>query len=343
MAKRERHVFPTNEIAHLWAHKVQDDARNQQGNFYFEGDTIYSYGSHFPIARHVTGKGKRQAILFTTRGYSSTTSGHKAAVRGAIPGGVKVFEVASVIGSWGTDEHATNLRAFVTDAKEALAVARRSRKHGEYELKKCFGLLATAKEYSKFFGVKFPAKEWKFLPKPKELAELRQVLAERKARAKVLDDARDARERERYRLQEIENAKREQENIAKWRTGEYYGSLYHVPAMLRISGDQVETSKGARIPLAHAVRGLRFVRAIVAKGEDWQRNGHTFHLGHYSLDKVSRDGTVTAGCHVISMEEIERIAPELERWQRENTAAVQAAEVEVKEVTGSADAGRAAR
>ena len=34
-----KHVYPTNEIAHLWAHKTQTSARNGQGNFYFDGDT----------------------------------------------------------------------------------------------------------------------------------------------------------------------------------------------------------------------------------------------------------------------------------------------------------------
>ena len=53
MNKRKKHVFDTGEIPHLWAHRTQDEARNRQGNLYFTGDTIYSYGSHFPIARHV--------------------------------------------------------------------------------------------------------------------------------------------------------------------------------------------------------------------------------------------------------------------------------------------------
>ena len=37
---------------------------------------MYSYGSHFPIARHVETK-RGRAVLFTTRDYSVTTSGHK--------------------------------------------------------------------------------------------------------------------------------------------------------------------------------------------------------------------------------------------------------------------------
>jgi hypothetical protein len=98
-SKRQKHVFDTGEIPHLWAHKVQDSARNAQGNLYFENETIYSYGSHFPIARHVvdnlTKKTSRPAVLFTTRGYSVTTNRHISAVRSAIPKDVPVFHVYS--------------------------------------------------------------------------------------------------------------------------------------------------------------------------------------------------------------------------------------------------------
>ena len=66
MTKRQRHVFPNREIPHLWAHQTQDEARNGTGSFYFRGATIYSYGSHFPIATHVKGSQGQPGILFTS-------------------------------------------------------------------------------------------------------------------------------------------------------------------------------------------------------------------------------------------------------------------------------------
>ena len=82
MAKCIRYVHPVDMIAHLWANRSQDSARNAGGNFYFQGDTVFSYGSHFPIARHVETR-RGSAVLFTTRDYSVTTSGHKWTVLGA--------------------------------------------------------------------------------------------------------------------------------------------------------------------------------------------------------------------------------------------------------------------
>lgn len=91
-----KHVFETEQVAHLWMHQAQADARNALGNFYFEGDTIYSYGRHFPIARHVAGVNGRRAILFTTSSYSKTTSRQIGIVRSAIHGnGVEVFDVSN--------------------------------------------------------------------------------------------------------------------------------------------------------------------------------------------------------------------------------------------------------
>lgn len=50
MNARIRRVFPRDEVAHLWAHKAQDGARDAGGNFFFTGATLYSYGRHYVIA-----------------------------------------------------------------------------------------------------------------------------------------------------------------------------------------------------------------------------------------------------------------------------------------------------
>ena len=66
------------------------------------------------------------------------------------------------------------------------------------------------------------------------------------------------------------------------------------------------------MPVSHAKRGLAFVRKVVASGQEFVSNGHTFHLGHYSIDRIEANGTLHAGCHVISLAEIENLAPALD-------------------------------
>lgn len=75
-------VVETRQVAHLWANKSQDEARNAGGNFYFTGSRLYSYGSHFVIAMHLD-DGAR-SILWNASRCSNTTSKQQAVARNAM-------------------------------------------------------------------------------------------------------------------------------------------------------------------------------------------------------------------------------------------------------------------
>jgi hypothetical protein len=301
MTKRKKHVFDTGEIPHLWAHRTQDEARNRQGNLYFTGDTIHSYGSHFAIARHVETK-RGKAILLATKTYSVTTSGHVSAVWSAIPAGRDVFHVPDVVGH-GSTTHKDNLADYVKRIDVLVVASARARSSWSKESahNDALALTAEATLYARFFGVKLPK-----LPNVPALDsdELRAIKAREAIRA---HEKAEQTKRER-----AEALVRQQELITKWRAGQYSGCLYDVPAMLRIDGDEVVTSRGARFPVSHAKRALAFVREVRKSGQAYVRNGHTVHLGPYALDRIEPNGTVKAGCHVVSWEEIEHIAPLLD-------------------------------
>src|SRR5271169_4636271 len=309
MKKRKKHVFDTGEIPHLWAHRTQDEARNRQGNLYFTGDTIYSYGSHFTIARHVTNDTGRRAVLFTTASYSVTTSSHCSAVRSAIPSGIRVFHVPNVChgrysGSELTpDDHAGNLADYTERIEKHVVLSARARSSyaKEWNHEHAVHLRDEAFAYCAFFGLSVPN-----IPEVPKL-DSDGLTAIRKREAK-----RSAEKAEQTKRERAEALVRQQELIAKWRAGQYSGCLYDVPVMLRIVGDEVETSRGARFPIAHAKRGLAFVRKVRESTQPYVRNGHTIHLGPYSIDRIEPDGTVKAGCHLVSWEEIDRIARSLD-------------------------------
>jgi len=308
MNKRKKHVFDTGEIPHLWAHRSQDEARNRQGNLYFTGDTIYSYGSHFPIARHVVSEAGERAVLFTTASYSVTTSSHCSAVRSAIPSGIPVLHVPNVChvrysGSELTaDDHAGNLADYADRIEKHVVTSARARSSyaKEWNHEHAVSLRDDAFAYCAFFGLP--------VPNITEVPELNSdaLTAIRKREAK-----RAAEKAEQTKRARAEALVRQQELIAKWRDGVYSDYLYDVPVMLRIDGDEVVTSRGARFPVSHAKRALDFVRKVRESGQAYVRNGHTIHLGPYAVDRIEPDGTVKAGCHVVSSEEIERIAPAL--------------------------------
>ena len=75
-----RRVLPRDTVAHYWAHRVQDDARDKQHSFYFVGPTLYSYGPHFVIG-HILTDGR---VLWNDSSYSVTTSKHQSIARRAM-------------------------------------------------------------------------------------------------------------------------------------------------------------------------------------------------------------------------------------------------------------------
>jgi len=290
----------------LWAHRTQDEARNRQGNLYFTGDTIYSYGAHFPIARHVTNESGERAVLFTTATYSVTTSSHCSAVRSAIPSGIRVFHGPNVChgrysGSELTaDDHAGNLADYTELIEKHVVTSARARSSytKEWSHEHAVRLRDEAIAYCAFFGLPVPN-----IPEVPELdSDALTVIRKREAK-------RTAEKAEQTKRERAEAIVRQQELIIKWRGGEYSGCLYDVPVMLRIDGGEVVTSRGAHFPVSHAKRALAFIRKVRESGQAYVRNGHTIHLGPYALDRIEPDGTVKAGCHVVSWKEIERIAP----------------------------------
>lgn len=317
MTKRKKHVFGTSEIPHLWAHRTQDEARNRQGNLYFTGDTIYSYGSHFPVARHVTNAAGERGVLFTTATYSVTTSSHCSAVRSAIPSGIRVFLVPNLChgrysGSVLTaDDHASNLADYTERIEKHVVTSARARSSyaKAWNNQHAGHLRDQAFAYCAFFGQPAPN-----IPEVPEI-DSEALNAIRKREAK-----RAAEKAEQTKRERAEALVRQQELISKWRAGQYSGCLYDVPTMLRIDGDEVVTSRGARFPVQHAKRALAFVRRVRRSQEAYVRNGHTIHLGPYALDRIEPDGTVKAGCHVVSWEEIARIAPFLDSIPKSVTA-----------------------
>lgn len=80
------------QLAHIWAQ--QDREKGNASHFFFERETIYSYGHHFPIARFVMDARGQKCVLFTYQGYSNSTAKHINYTRDALRGlGYSIYEV----------------------------------------------------------------------------------------------------------------------------------------------------------------------------------------------------------------------------------------------------------
>jgi len=264
------------EVAHKWANRSRQEGSGS--NLFFRGDTIYSYGDHFPIARHVDG-----VILFTTRGYSSTTAKHKSYTIGTCSH-KQVFFVDDPTAK----PSKAHLKAYAERIRDLELKVGRAR-NVEFALQRLEREVEEANKFAEHFGFET---RFKINVDLEELREKAKLQAERERKA------RDARDR---KLEaEIK------ETIFNWKQG----APVQIPwayqkVLLRARNGQMETSKGAIVPLADAERTFRFVRQMRERG--WRRNGEQHRIGDYQLDAVNEQ-EVIAGCHRVGWDEIERFA-----------------------------------
>lgn len=91
-------VFSNDMVAHVWAQNCQSEGRSHNGQYYFSGRALYSYGSHF-VAGYVMPDG---ATLITADSYSITTSRHVSRAHSAARGTVyRVPDLAGLVNSHG--------------------------------------------------------------------------------------------------------------------------------------------------------------------------------------------------------------------------------------------------
>lgn len=283
-----------DQVAHIWA--SQSQAQGRAGNIFFEDQTIYSYGYHFAIARFAPEFG--DIVLFTKRHYSNSTGKHKGIVRRAIPDNYSVlycYDPARSIQS--------NIDYWANEVK--------INRNGFKGLKHKISRGNTAIKLDQFItearllceATKNPIPEWASLLGD-ELAALQYI----QTRNIQLAEKREAR-REALR---IEQAKKASERMEKWLNGEntYTGDFYHLDTMLRLNGDQVETSRGAFIPIQDAINLYPMLTRAKESGKTLDFGLHTVKIGNYQFR--SFDGELlTIGCHVIKWDQIQSIAKQL--------------------------------
>ncbi len=301
-------VFSSHsEVAHVWAQQKQDEGR--ANNIFFEGDTIYSYGRHFPIARFV----KPDVILFTTRSYSTSTSGHCSMVQSAIGRGITILSVFNPCATC-ENQHIKNLDNIRVNMEELDEKRIRATTYGYRHIKESIARLNTFRAYVKLFRIKskLPSKLRKVFNMDDEALQI------------ILDEERV--EFDKYREQEnIEAAERAkkaeikaQEVLRLWIAGEPVRVPYGLSnSYLRIKGDDIQTSQGARIPLKNAALIWAFIQSKLGTGYKAADNGDSlerrvnafFHP--YEVREITLDGDMLIGCHSIPYSEFERMAKEL--------------------------------
>lgn len=168
--KPKKTVFETDMVAHVWNQQSQSWGHNAKASVYFEGDTIFSYGSHFPMAR-IDASG---VCLFTWHRDSVTTNGHLDSVRNAVRNR-KVIEVDNVLAS-NEAAHEANLAAFKNKFDKLMAGAlntRRSAWNRSNDLLVAISVAGCANEYKRVF---FPRTRKAAIELPSNIDSLRNEI-----------------------------------------------------------------------------------------------------------------------------------------------------------------------
>lgn len=300
---RTKKVFSPDELAHVWARQSQAEGRTPTNNFYFYRDTIYSYGSHFPIAKILPSG----VVLCTYRTYSNTTSKHVWAVKHAVNHKEIVYCSNPNSDPWyNLTQESRNIEAQ-KDISEAPRRRQATRDNAKSEAKQ---LVERARAYCLAVGTTLE-KELRALRKSTDLGQQKACDLFMWAIDMNFDYAgailkRNAAIKKARTKAEKLKAENQKKFLAEWLNGEGDAWLLDysmTPVMMRLrkieDGDKiVETTHGAKVSYDAA----KLLYRMIIAGKDIK--GHK--IDGYTV--ISLNGVLKIGCHEIPRTEIDRFA-----------------------------------
>jgi transcription elongation GreA/GreB family factor len=264
-----KNVFSNSELAHVYANQSQPTGRNSNGSFYFEDKTIFSYGRHFPIAAIVNNSQGVEAMLFTFRTYSNTTSKQISIVNSATRQYNKIYCFNP------NYSHEANFIEWVNLA-EMEAFKLRKAKKPEIYLNQLGRLSNQVNTYANYFGIKIPATLQAVLS-IKDKKENLEYMSKKEELIKIENAIKQKAQKIEYK-----------EKLKKWfnfETGRVYSGLNL--DFLRVNQNRVETTQAVQIPIELAKRLHNKIKA------------NTLEVGEqllgYRVDQV--DDIIKIGCH----------------------------------------------
>lgn len=257
--------YTNSDVAHRWANQIGTSCRTNNGNMFFEGNTIYSYGYHFPIASFITNDRGVGAILFTEASYSTTTAQHKAEARMAASHRNIIY--VPEVQPHGRVYHQKAFEQWHEEIKFIISnELARARKPEKY-IFKIQVIVAKAKRYAEFFDLELP----------ESLANVDYSVSEEQIKAI----------KQRVKEERARKAAWEKEKIDEWLRGERCGALNTKYQYLRVKDGRVETSKNVKIPLELAKKFYERIKDGLLKCGDT--------ILYYRVDSVG--DIIKIGCH----------------------------------------------
>jgi hypothetical protein len=265
-------VVDAHSVAHLFAGQNQDSATTQTRNFYFRGKEIYSYGSHFCIARFID----NNTLLFNERGYSNTTAKHIRLTASA------TSHIDKIYCAYPCGSHVSNFDNWNTSAEYIAENLLKARKPSKY-ISQLNDIKYKAEKYATYFGIEIPFR----------LTSILDVTSG----AEYMQHASNVVEfkKQDQRRQERADAKAHAKELKEWRAGERT-SIYTRGNFdyIRVSDENFVTSQRVCIPINIGLRLYKTIRTLKPGAP----------VLSYTVKDIT-DTYIQIGCHKIAFKEID--------------------------------------
>ena len=273
-----------SEIAHIWANELE--YKGQKGNLFYVGKTVYSYGYHFAIAKHLDYK----TILITTRGYSNSTSKHINLVKQAISHKDKIYCNNP------TGSHEENIKSFISEILFEANFLLKAKKPEKYIFNiEC--IKNTLNKYLEYFNLKLSKEQaGKIDIKSKE--DFAEKMKIQKAKIEKQEKSLIAKGKKLFPIyvHNFRNGLKNDFLSEEIKALNKYFNFLGEPVLFKIKETEIESSKGVKIPLEIAKRYINKFYNNEIKPLD--------KILNYEVNKIDKN-LLVIGCHNIYKTEID--------------------------------------
>lgn len=290
-------VFTNSELTHVWANQSQTHGKGS--NMFFEYDSIYSYGYHFKIAKHMTNQNGQKCVLFNDKSYSNTTSKHQSLVWRSIPTNVHFFKVKTIFENieTATNAHLENLNNYLEYAEQAKskAITAHKLKNGFIEQAKIS--IGVFENYKAFFSLEGLVFQYQTINK--RYSDILEWLIDYQ-NSKEFKEWQIKKEENKKKAEQkaIEKAKESIEAFRQFKISSIYANLGHYLLRYNKETQNIETSGGVKMNALIFLKAYnRLINNELIKGQ---------HVGDFTYNGIENE-IVSVGCHKIPMTEIKNV------------------------------------
>tara|TARA_R100000951_G_scaffold83600_1_gene71350 strand:- start:215 stop:1126 length:912 start_codon:yes stop_codon:yes gene_type:complete len=284
---------------HHWAHNPMDDIRNAGGSLFTSDGILYSYGSHYKMAKqfqHIPATAP--VVLFNENTYSPTTGKQRGQAMSACSHMV-IIQVPDVDPQSARD-HRLNVDWLAEQVGAALQRYKRARLHKNSAAMAAQYARDNLRSYAHYFDIDCTAIS--------DFPEVDEMLAEAAEAERAAAEALEVRMQDGLRAWQ----QCKQDNVPHL--------AHRVPPRLRVHNNELQTSHGIRVTLTDdVVRSLmqlwRDVQISRSHRDEWalpHTEGMSHHrIGTWQMDRLehtAESSYLVSGCHRMAYPQLRRVA-----------------------------------